>query len=762
MNAPQYGQPFALADNIRRLLLAVLILATSALSAEASEYSDYEIEQVGDLTIAGKINSGEYRSDFADSATKTFTHNLDIPQPVDVVNTELMESQLAERLDDVYRNAAAVDRIDPLDHTSIRGFRLNENSGGILKNGLREVSQGFTSPSLANVEKVEILKGTSSALYGRGEPGGIINLITKKPQLEHFTTITASAASHDAYQLNLDHNNVVNDDLQWRLNLELNDENSYRDDVSRKRQFIAPVISYQINPDQKLTAELELNHFRQSRDTGVAVINGNLYALPPERNLGGDTEVDAHIYAFQLSHEWFLSPDWLLNSKVRLSHDSTDDELFFPFDATTQAQLNGAPVWQGDTDTRIYRSYTTAEDNKDELNLDINLAGEVDGPGGEHHLLFGLNLNHRNVKRNQQIYYNDTLRQTLNAIDPALAVYSYAAWVDPFAPQNSASLRLPGQLAAIPGLNSSFDYTDRLALSAIDAQITSTGLYVQDQLRLTQHWQLVAGARYDHTEYDVKARTLDIPSYATSNLSWTTSEAHHSADTLVPRLGLVFQPQANISIYTSYGKQFDIAVTADKVHEINAHAGELGVKWDLNPGLNASLAYFEINKTNQQEFDNLAITNVIDQFKSKGFELSLQGHLSPHWVISANYAEFEALITEDRDNPDNEGNRVRGTPTYSGSLWLQHNFTPDGVTGLSLAAGANRVGPRPIDNANSANLPGYTLYDAMLTYRASKNLRLRFKVENLTDERWFIGSLNSQSAFPGQGRTARLSVDYRF
>ena len=378
-----FGQICGISINPRKrkkITIAVAValgLGFTSVNASEKKTENTAVDEIETITVIGKILSGEYRNDFAASATKTYTNNLDIAQPIDIVNQELINSQLALELNDIYRNSASVNMVDPLGHTNIRGFRLNENSGGILKNGLREVSQGFAFPSLANIEKIEVLKGASSALYGRGEPGGIINLITKKPKKEDFTDLSLAIGSDEFYQLNIDHNNNVSDELQFRINVQINDEQSYRDAVSKKRQFIAPVLTYKISDSQKITAEMELNSFSQTRDQGIAAINGDISVLPNSRYLGGGTEVDTNIYTFQLTHEWFVDENWALISKFRLGRDDTDDALFNAFPEGIQNALNSAPVWLGNTDARIYRTFTSADDVKNELNLDVNLVGEV-------------------------------------------------------------------------------------------------------------------------------------------------------------------------------------------------------------------------------------------------------------------------------------------------------------------------------------------------------------------------------------------------
>ena len=718
-------------------------------------------EVIEEITVIGKIVSGEYRDDFAASATKTFTHTLDIPQPVDVLNQALLQSQLALDLDDVYNNSASVNVVDPLGHTNIRGFRLNENSGGILKNGLREVSQGFAFPALANIEKIEVLKGASSALYGRGEPGGVINLITKKPQNKNFTDLSFTIGSEAFYQANIDHNTRVNNDLQFRVNLQINDEESYRDEVEKERQFIAPSLTYKMSDTQKITAELEINNFSQTRDQGIAAINGDVSVLPESRYLGGETEVETRIYTLQLTHEWFVQSDWALISKFRTGHDDTEDALYNPFPEGVQAALNLAPVWLGDTNPRIYRTFTTADDVKDEHNLDLNLTGEEDFFGVEHGLLFGFNINQRQVDRDERIHYNEFLRATLVGVNPALANYSLASFVDPFDPQNINTITLPTQLASIPGLGVPFEYSDDVVLNNFETDIVSTGLYFQDQIRFNKQWQLVIGGRYDQHSYDVVGESLNPLTFAAPNFAFNDLNDSQSKDTFASRAGLVYTPKENLSLYTSYSEQFDVSIVANEAKVVESDAQEYGVKWDIGADLTASFAYFDISKTDVLDISAFNITNVIDEINSKGFEASLLGRISPNWVISANYSDFTAEIEQDDDNLENEGNRARGTPDSSGAIWVQYDVNELGKSGLSLALGVNHVGKRPVDNGNTFDLPDHTLVDATVTYKFENDINLRLKLENLTDERWYSGSFTSQSVFVGHGTQAQLAIDYR-
>jgi len=729
--------------------------ANESVTKEASSNDDIET-----ITILGKITSGEYRNDFASSATKTYTNNLDIAQPVDVVNQALIDSQLALQLDDVYRNSASVNIVDPLGHTNIRGFRLNENSGGILKNGLREVSQGFAFPSLANIEKIEILKGSSSALYGRGEPGGIINLITKKPQKEDFTRLSFTLGSDDFYQLNIDYNKKVSEDLQFRVNVEINDAESYRDEVSSERVFIAPAVIYQINESQKITAEMEFNSSTRTRDQGIAAIDGDISVLSNNTYLGGGTDVETAIYTFQLTHEWFINNDWALFSKFRLGHDDTDDELYNPFTEGVQTALNSPAVWLNDTNSRIYRSFSSADDIKDELNLDINLTGEIDAFGADHGLLFGFNVNQRKVDRDERIHYNELLRQTLRAVNPVLVNYSLASYVDPFNPINATTIALPTALSAIPGLNKQFEYTDDVVLNQFKTDIVSTGFYVQDQIRFNEQWQVVLGARFDHHTYDVVGKSLNTATFAASDFAFNSLDNSHSENTFAPKAAILYSPLEDVSLYASYGEQFDVSIVANEARVVESNGQEYGIKWNIDEDLTASIAYFDILKTDVLDVSSFNVTNVVDEISSKGFEASILGRMTPHWVISANYSDFTAEIEKDDDRPETIGNSARGTPDSSGAVWLRYDLEAMGKKGLSLSLGVNYVGERPVDNENSFYLPDFTLVDVMATYQFDNNVKVRLKVDNVMDERWYSGSYTSQSVFVGNGTKATLSVDF--
>lgn len=743
--------------------------ATTGFAQSADIKNQKDVDTKEEITVVGRILSGEYRSDFSDSATKTYTKNLDIPQAVDVISQALIESQASLELSEVYRNSASVNVADPLGHTNIRGFRLNENSGGVLKNGLRDVSQGFAFQPLANIEKIEVLKGVSSALYGRGEPGGIVNLITKKPLNENFTELSVTADTDSFGQLNLDSNIVLTEKLLFRLNVQVNEGDTFRDVVEREQVFIAPTLSYQISDRQKLTIEAEFNDFSRTRDQGIATIDGDISALPRERFLGGDTEVDTKITTFQATHEWFVNDDWALNTKFRIGRDDTDDALFNPVDAATNSLLNN-PLLFGDDEPRIYRTFTSADDVKDELNLDLNLTGVVNAFGAEHQLLFGFNVNNRQLDRESRFNYNEDLYNTLGLLNPALSAYAIASFVDPFNPQDAELITLPfgvqatAQFFIDPLFPQQFEYQDQVGFESIETEITTTGIYFQDQIKFNDQWQVVLGLRYDENDFELESTRLNIAQFiGLGNIVFDpTIVSDQSEGELIPKAALLYSPQENMSLYLSYGRQYDLTLVASEVRPTESKAIEIGYKWDISDGLSASFAYFDIEKTNIVDTGNLLDPDIIDEITSEGFELSLLGKLSPHWVISANYSDFDADITEDVNNLDNVGNRARGTPTRSGSLWLQYQSEVDNDQGLSVALGVNYVGQRPVDNENSFELPSYTLLDSTIGYRFSESTKIQLLIENLTDEEWFSGSFNSQSIFTGHGRRARIALDYRF
>ena len=765
--------PFPSALNqITRLIALSCALVAPTVMAEQQQEDEQEV-----ITIIGKMQSGQYREDFADSATKTLTDNLSIAQPVDVINQSLIESQTALDLQQVFRNSASVNAVDPLGHTNIRGFRLNENSGGILKNGLRDVSQGFAFQPLANIEKIEIIKGTSSALYGRGEPGGLINLITKKPTKETFVDTSFTVGSDSFYQFNIDANGSASSDdkLLYRLNLQINDEESYRDVVGRERTFFAPVISYQINDEQKITFEAEYNSFEQTRDFGIARINGDLEAMPNNTFINADTKVDTTITTFEVSHQWYVDQNWLLNTKVRVGKDDTDDALFNPLPEAFQMGLNNADLWLDDT-PRVYRTNTSADDEKKEWNLDMTLAGDVTLGGMDNSVLFGINYNRREHDRTSYIHLNQALYMGLATINPQLAGYAVTSQVSALDPQDPMAINLPTALAAHPLLDARYEMSNQVVLGDGNTEITSTGLYFQDQLRFNDQWQMIVGVRYDDFDYQQTQQSLNtlgafggllyLPDGSVNPLLNVTTTQDENDSAVSPRAGLIYSPNEDIALYLSRGRQFDIQMGADAqgnpFKPQRSNATETGFKWNMDDKLTVNVAYFNIEKTNllTQDIENPLFSRQLGEVTSKGYELSVLGNLTENWVISANYADFDAEISKDPAQPTNIGNRERGTADSSGSVWLQYQSNKQN-NGWSFAIGANHVGARPGDDANSFELPSFTLIDAAASYQINPKLKLRLQVDNLTDKTWYQGAFHSYSIYAGHGTQARFTVDYR-
>lgn len=769
------------------LTLSVFTLHPYAVAAnqqaQSNEQSSVNYRQQNDqqeevITIIGKMQTGQYRHDFADSATKTLTDNLSIPQPVDVITQSLIESQAALDLQQVFRNTASVNAVDPLGHTNIRGFRLNENSGGILKNGLRDVSQGFAFQPLANIEKIEVIKGASSALYGRGEPGGLINLITKKPQNEAFVDTSMTLGNDAFYQVNLDANGepLADGKLTYRLNVQINDEQSFRDVVYRKRTFIAPVVSYQINNEQKVTFEAEYNQFEQTRDFGIARINGDLEAMPINAFVNADTQIDTTITTFEVAHQWYVGQNWLLNSKFRVGQDDSNDALFNPLPEAFQQGLNNADFWLDET-PRIYRTNTSADDEKKEWNLDVNLAADATLAGFDHGVLFGVNINRREQQRTSFLHTNRTLYATLATVNPQLAGYALTSQVSAFDPQDPMAINLPTALAAHPLIDARHEMSDAVTLGDGQTTIKSTGIYVQDQVQFNQHWQMLVSVRYDDFDTEQTQQNLNTlgafggllftPDGSVNPLLQVTSAQNHNDSAISPRLGIIYSPTDNIALYLSQARQFNIQMGVDAqgtpFKPQRSNATETGVKWEMDDKLSVNLAYFNIEKTNllTQDIDNPLFSRQLGELTSKGFEVSVLGQLNDNWVISANYADFDATISKDPAQPQNVGNRERGTADSSGAIWLQYQSEPQAMSGWTFAIGANHVGKRPGDDANSFELPAFTLIDASASYQFSNDLTLRLQVENLTDKNWYQGAYHSYSIYPGHGAKARLSVDYR-
>jgi iron complex outermembrane receptor protein len=661
------------------------------------------------------------------STTATFVNvpDLELPASVSTVTRDVIRDQQALRIDDLLRDVSgAVKQNDQLrpDAFVLRGFEVR--SRDYRKNGMLDPT--YTPRDLANVERVEILKGPSSVLYGAGQPSGTVNLITKKPLAEQFASFQNQIGSFGLNRHTLDTTGPLDDEGQvlYRLNMAYEQKEGFRDFGYNERAFVAPVVTWLIDDDTSLTWEAEYLQDRRRFDTGVVALDGKLGQMPIERFLGEPAN------DFQLFQDWrqSLFLDHRIDDIWTTRIMATNIFYYAPSSGTF-------PLSQDPGTTTINRSRQDITQFFEQYHgITANLAGEFLLGNVEHKLVLG-------TEQGWFVSNNFLSESTIPGlqnlpIDAANPVYS-----DPnvfFTPAKFSSIYRQNR----------------------------HGIYFQDVMNFNPHWQAMYGLRYDHADvtFQRELRTFGIPTLP-------DTETDQSFDRWTPRVGLVYQPLPDVwSIYSSYSRSFDPPsggprLTDQPLLPELGESWEIGTKYQFSPKLMGQVAWFWVQKdnytidltTSQPPF---FVTSQVGHLTSQGVELSLLGQLTDQWSVVSNYTLTDAVLRDDT-NPQLDDRRPRNVPRHTVNLWTRYNIIQTENKRLGGGLGMTYVDDRLASFGGELRLPDYTRWDAGVFYDKSRfNFALLF--ENLFDRGYYAGSVNDFQIAPGAPFTIRGQAGVTF
>jgi iron complex outermembrane receptor protein len=649
------------------------------------------------------------------AATRTETPLIEVPQAVRVVPRQLIDDLQATRLGDTVDYVSGIARLNDFggtwDNFAIRGFSNTE--GGSLLNGFPSGRGYGPQRDVASVERIEFLKGPAAALYGSSEPGGTINVVTKKPQFTAAHRAGLQVGGLGFRRATLDTTGPLGGGFAYRLNAAAEDGASRSPLIDSRKQVLAPALTWALDGRTVLQYEAEIVRIRAPLDRGLVQVGGDPGVLPRDRFLGepsrGNMHIDGDTHQLTLDRE--LAPGW----RARLGGSYRETRYF-----GDAVDLNA--TLRPDNRTLVRRDSWRSLPSRDAA-VQAEIEGAFRTGGIGHTVLAGVE-SWRLFVGQYGVYSN-----------PATAPYA----IDIYQPAYGQARTAP--LAPL------FDTRDRQR---------ATGVFVQDQIDLSAQWKLLAGVRFDrfHQDYqDLLARTAP-------------SQAHAATS---PRLGLTYRATERLSFYASAGKSFRPNAGGDERGNAfdpqSGRALEAGAKWlSADERLNASLAVFDIRKDNvlTRSPTNAAFNVAAGQARSRGAEADLAGQLDAHWRVTGNLAYTDTEVTRD-NNPALRGRRLANIPRASGAVFaIREDRLPGAGGRYGIGGGLVHVGERTGNATDTYRLPAYTTARLTAYWQVDPRVRLTVDVHNLFDKTFYAASWNNLTVLPGLGRQVVAGLQAKF
>jgi iron complex outermembrane receptor protein len=711
-----------IATGLRLTLLsgaAILAMAPAAYAAEA-ENTAPSVEEV--VVLAQRQ---QYRGDVS---------LQDLPQSVSVVDAQVLQNVNVTRLDAALDLVAGVERQNNFgglwDSFAVRGFVGDPNvPSGYLVNGFNG-GRGFGGPrDASNIERIEVLKGPGSALFGRGEPGGTVNIITKKPQFTQAGSFTVSGGRYDTYRAEGDYTGPLNDKIAVRVNGAYEHADSFRDYLSSEKIVVSPSIAVKFTDTTSLNYELEVVRQDVPFDRGVVAVNNQLGVIPVSRYLGepadGQNRVEVLGHQLQLAQQ--LPGSWVLTlglgyRDTSLKGYSSDAEL------TASRQLlftTGRYLSR----QRRYRDYGAEH---------LVLRGELDGRFNTgslvHHVLVGVDAEHFDLDQIQLRF-----RPPLVSTNPTVFA---ANAIDIFNP-------VYGRQPAVGA------FQDMLEKQK------AWGVYTQDQIDLTDQLKLRVGVRYDKFDQDIHNRI-------------TNGRTGQNIHAWSPQVGLMYQPSKAVSFYASYGKGFrpnsGSDVTGTPFAPERTKSYEVGTKVQLmDDRLVGTIAVYKTKKDNIITTDpvNTGFSLAIGKAQSKGVEVDLDATLPAGIKARISYAYTDAetsnaILDPDFGKPVPAGAPLLGIPKHSGNVLVYKDWELSGDRTLTAGVNVHYVDKRLGETGTNFFLPDYTLVKLFASFKATDHIRISADVNNLFNKTYYPASYSRLWVAPGAPRTWTVRIGYEF
>ncbi|NMX94187.1 MULTISPECIES: TonB-dependent siderophore receptor [unclassified Pseudomonas] len=749
-----------------RLLASAIGVAISASSvahmAQAAEETEQKGERnsisLGATSITGQEQDAtSYQTEKA-SSQKYTAPLVDTPRSVTVVPAQVLKDTAATSLQDALRTVPGItfgagEGGNPQgDRPFIRGF---DAQGDTYLDGVRDT--GGQSREIFDIESIEVSKGPNSSFGGRGSAGGSLNLVSKTPQARDFLNGGFTYGSDQTRRYALDVNRQFLDNAAFRLNLMSHEQNvAGRDAVNYDRWGVAPSLTFGLGTPTRVNLSYYHMESNDLPDSGIPYGYSNSSAtavhVHDKPTDGGDSsnfyglkdrdfrKTRADISTFSIEHD--LNDNMTLKNTLRHGSTGQDYVLTQPDDSQHNVNQFGT-VWRR-ANSRVSTTTTTTNQT--------DLFGSFQALGFKHSYSTGLEFTGEETRVSSYTVSPNT--------NPVCTV---------------AGGGKGGQCTSLSNPNPDDAWTGSVARNYMgtNTKATSRAAYVFDTIELDPQWLLNVGLRYD---------TFDTE--ANNNAATGRTKLKDDSQFFNWQAGLVWKPMENGSIYTSYatsasppgglvgeGAEPNTIVSGINTSDMKPEETvnyELGTKWDLfHDRLSLTAAVFRTEKKNARILVNSNTYENAGESRVDGLELSASGKLTEQWQVFAGYSYLKSELVDPGKNGNrqgvvtagsNKGNEMPNTPKNSFSLWTTYDITSK----LTVGGGAFYVDDVYGDAGNTVYVPSYTRYDAMASYKLTKNVDLQLNVQNLTDKTYYDKAYGAHFANQAAGRTALLTTSFHF
>ncbi|WP_166420242.1 TonB-dependent siderophore receptor [Pseudoalteromonas sp. Z1A8] len=660
--------------------------------------------------------------------TKTNLDLIKLPQSAQVLTEQLIIDQAARDITDLYRSIAGVSEYS-YSSVTFRGFRDDAN---VFYDGVRgDPYSGFGVPQLFNVSRVEVLKGPASALYGGGEPGGMINYVTKKPSYTQSKELKLTLGNFNTRGASLDMTGGLSDTMAYRLGGFYEEQDSFRNNADAKNTELTGGLLFDLSDSTTLTTSVD--YIKQdlggNRLRGVPVDDNGNFLVDPSYNANEAVDyqdMEALVLQADLSH--YFSDDFSVSSTLRYL-DNERDQAYH--ESQNWIDVNGDGLANIDDET-IGREYRKQYRANEEISLTTDFVYSFEQGQLAHQFLFG-----------GDYHTVDTEYDYLRARFEADGVANLNIFNLNYGETDPSTYNLTD-------LNRDGVDTDRF------------GIYAQDVISIGEQWTIIAGLRYDHfKEFNQE------------------TGFSYSDNGVTPRVAVTYQPVENTSVYINYSESFNPTSSADQEDvesegNLEPETGkqtEIGMKnqW-LDGKIMSTFAIYQINKenvvmNNPEDLgagDGIAALLNIGEVESRGFEATLVGDLSAHWTVTANYAYNDTKVVkgvtgDTVSNTFGDGSRFSNAPRHQAGLWTRYAI--DSIDS-SIAFGANYVSEQ-LSRVGQKVKP-FTVFDMSWTTRFDDVL-LSVNINNLFDKEYAVSGFTERNGhFPGSPREIVGQITYKF